>query len=76
MAATNNDGTMVKVFDYKVNLLQEIGRGAFGTVFKGLDKDDNVVAVKKVATMTKKDKRKASGEAMKFHCLREKLGTK
>ena len=27
MAATNNDGTMVKVFDYKVNLLQEMEEG-------------------------------------------------
>ena len=62
-----------RVFDYRVNLLREIGRGAFGTVFKGYDRDENPVAVKKVAALTAEDRHRASAEAMKFHYLREKL---
>ena len=54
---------------YKIDLLNEVGRGAFGSVFKGY-KDNTTVAVKKVS---KKDKQKASAEAVKFHYLKETI---
>lgn len=68
-----NDGSVFDVFGYKVNLMEELGRGAFGTVYKGYTKNDFVVAIKKVSTVTREDKRKASTEAVKFHYLKDKL---
>ena len=46
-----------KVHDYTFNFLQQLGRGGFGTVYKGWDKDQNIVAIKQIS---KNDKRKAS----------------
>ena len=66
MAASNGQ---LKAYEYTVNLLQQIGPGGFGTVHKGLDKHQNIVAIKHIS---KTDKRKASTEAVKFHDLKEK----
>ena len=60
----------LKVFDYTVNILEQLGRGAFGTVYKGFDKAKSPVAIKQV---TKTDGRKASTEALKFYYLKQKV---
>ena len=72
MAGSLN-ATMTEVFGYKINLINELGRGAFGTVYEGKRQNDSVVAVKKICTGTKEDRRKASTEALKFHYLKDKL---
>ena len=65
-----NPGIVGKIFDYTIDFLQELGRGSFGTVYKGSDDDGSSVAIKKVS---KNDKKKASTEAVKFHFLKEKI---
>ena len=67
--ASINSGGIVDIFGYKIDLMNEVGRGAFGSVFKGY-KDNTTLAVKKVS---KKDKQKASAEAVKFHYLKETI---
>ena len=59
----------INVSGYMVDTLQEIGRGGFGTVYRGYDDAENVVAVKKVA-IKKDDKKKAIAEAVKFYFLK------
>ena len=54
-------------------MLSELGRGYFGTVYLAYDKSGNTIAAKKVSTVTKENKRKASMEAMKSHDVRERL---
>ena len=70
MATVHNDNRAVaQVFGYTVDFLEELGRGGFGTVYKGYNHDSKVVAIKKVSKI---EKRKASTEAVKFHYLKEK----
>ena len=47
--ATSNVGSLgsLNIFDYQVNILQELGHGGFGTVFKGFDPIGSPVAVRK-----------------------------
>ena len=67
--ASVNGGAIVDIFGYKVDLMKEVGRGAFGTVYKGY-KDNTTVAIKKVS---KTDKQKAITEAVKFHYFKETI---
>ena len=60
-------------FYFKVKIEQELGRGAFGTVFKGRDKDDNTIAVEKVSTTTNEDHKKAAMEAVRYHNMKENI---
>ena len=60
----------LKVFDYTVNILEQLGRGAFGTVYKGFDRHQTAVVIKQVS---KSDSRKASIEALKFYYLKQKI---
>ena len=62
-----------KIHDFTVNFFEQLGRGAFGTVYKGFDKDGKPVAVKQVS---KADRRKASVEAVKYHYLNKKVSYK
>ena len=61
---------MVEVLGYSIDFLRELGRGGFGTVYRGYDDDGKSVAIKKVS---KSDRQKASAEAVKFHFLKENI---
>ena len=71
MASAMN-GTMTEVFGYKIDVFNELGRGAFGTVYKGYGQNDSLVAVKRICTGTEEDRQKASKEALKFYYLKDK----
>ena len=75
MAASNTESSgAVKIFGYTVDILQELGRGGFGTVFKGYDEARDAIAVKKVAIGDENEQRqKASSEAVKFHFLKNNV---
>ena len=64
---------LTDVFGYMVDLMAELGRGGFGTVYKGTNRFGDTIAVKKIS---KKEKAKASAEAVKFITLREKFHTR
>ena len=55
------------IFGNKVDLLDELGRGGFGTVYKGTNRFGKTIAVKKI---NKKERTKASAESVKFHYLK------
>ena len=50
-----------------------MGRSAFGTVYKGVGANNSVVAVKKICTGTREDRRKASREACKFQYMKDRI---
>ena len=54
MTATHN-GTMAVVFDYRIDLMNELGRGSFGTVYKGYGENNSLVAVKTICTGTEQN---------------------
>ena len=64
----SRNSAVMNVFGNKVDLLDELGRGSFGTVYMGCNKWGKEIAIKKVSKM---DKAKASGEAVKFHYLKQ-----
>ena len=68
----SNRGSLgtVKVLGYSIDFLRELGRGGFGTVYRGYDDEGNSVAIKKVS---KSDRQRASTEAVKFHFLKENI---
>ena len=70
MAASKETSGLVTVLGYSIDFLRELGRGGFGTVYRGYDDDGNSVAIKKVS---KSDRQKASTEAVKFHYLKDNI---
>ena len=61
---------LVQVCNYSIDFLRELGRGGFGTVYKGFHCEGQIVAIKKVS---KTERQKASAEAVKFHFLKENI---
>ena len=72
MTAAQN-GAMAVVFGYRIDLMNELGRGSFGTVYKGYGENNSLVAVKKICTGTEENRRNASREAWKFNSLKDRL---
>ena len=71
MDALHNESSTISIFGgYKIDFLQELGCGGFGSVYKGHDVHGNTVAIKRVS---KSDRRHASTEAVKAHFLKEKI---
>ena len=64
------ESALTDVFGYMVDLMAELGRGGFGTVYKGTNRFGDTIAVKKIS---KKEKAKASAEAVKFHYFKRKI---
>ncbi len=58
--------------DNKVNLLQELGSGAFGTVYQGTTKDGSDAAFKKLHTDTTYRRQKVSSETWNWYRLKRK----
>ena len=57
-----------KVCGYSIDLLHEIGRGSFGTVYRGYDDDGHSVAIKKIS---KHNREAAIKEAVIFYSLKK-----
>ena len=71
MAASNAESFgALSIFGYRVDLLREVGRGGFGTVYMGWNTENDTIALKKVAI---NDMRKAIAEAVKFHFMKENV---
>ena len=62
-------GIAVIFYGYKVDLLHELGRGGFGTVYQGWDRNNGNVAIKKI-----KRGRAQLAEAVKLWSLKSKVG--
>ena len=71
MAGSNAENVgVVSIFGNRVDILREVGRGGFGTVYMGWNTENDIIAVKKVAI---NDMRKAIAEAVKFHFMKDNV---
>ena len=67
--STGGGAAWVETFGYTVDLMDELGRGGFGTVYKGFNRQSaKTVAMEKVSKM---EKRKAITEAVRCYYLKE-----
>ena len=63
-----DNGKKVQILGYTVNLLRELGRGSFGTVYKGRNQNGRV-ALKKLKTGEREEIRSAAIEAVTLQKL-------
>ena len=70
-SVANEEGerAMAHIFGFSVDLLNNLGHGSFGTVYKGFNKDVNVVALKKVSLAFKPDEEEIISKAKKVLLL-------
>ena len=71
MASNDDDDGMIDIVGYKVDFMDELGRGTFGTVFKGYTQKGSPVAVKRIRTSSEDDSRTATN-VTKFQELKDK----
>ena len=64
MATSQSFNIEFQVGGFRLNFMEELGRGGFGTVYKGYSEDGGEAAIKKVS---KQDRRKAATESVRFH---------
>ena len=69
MAHSKHDNGKADILGYTVNLLRELGRGSFGTVYKGRNQNGRVVGMKKLRTGGKDANKSAASEAVKLQQL-------
>ena len=62
-----DDREAVYIHDFRVDLFNEIGRGAFGTVYKGYDSNNIVFAMKRLLP-----RQYSSNEAVKYHFMTQR----
>ena len=74
MASNTESSGAVNISGYTVDILQQLGHGGFGTVFKGYNEAKDVIAVKRVVIGNQSEDRKnAIAEAVKFHFLKDNV---
>ena len=61
-----DDSERVYIFNYRVNLLHDLGRGAFGTVYKGYESNNIAFAMKRIIT----NRHDAVSAAVNFHYMK------
>ena len=69
MAHSKHDNGKADILGYTVDLLRELGRGSFGTVFKGRNQHGREVALKKLRTGGKDANSRAAQEAVTLQKL-------
>ena len=60
---------MAYIFNYSVDLLNNLGHGSFGTVYKGFNKEQRIVALKKVSLTFKPQEEEIISKATKVLLL-------
>ena len=58
-----------EIFGCKIDFMDELGRGAFGTVYKGYTQKDFPVAVKRIRTGTEGDRKEGKQGSLKIPLL-------